>query len=177
MNEIVVTIIATGLSGIIAILLFLLQRKNEQLKIIKEKISDKKYESYNEVLTIFFDIFKSIKKFKNLNEKTLGNKIIDIKRFLLLYANDDILKKFFEWNETSQNEENKLAQFEKYLELIILIRKDMGNPDTKLTTDEILRSLSDSKETYMELKRLISLKNIPNNDQQNIPISGQQQKH
>ena len=166
MNDILVAIIATGLSGTIAILLFVLQRKNEQLKIIKEKVSDKKYEAYNNVLTIFFDIFKNVKKLKNLNEKTLGNKIIDIKKFLLLYANDDILKKFFEWNKTSQNEGNNLAQFEKYLELIILIRKDMGNPDTKITTDEILRSFADSEETYIQLKFLISSKNIPNSDQE-----------
>lgn len=164
MDENIVTIIAAGLSGIVAVLLFILQRKNEQLKIIKEKISDKKYEAYNEVLSIFFDLFKNVKILKNLNEKHLGNKIIDLKKFLVLYANDDILKKFFEWNMSAQTEENRLAQFEQYLELMILIRKDMGNPDTKITTDEILRSLADSEETYLELKRLISLKGVSNND-------------
>jgi hypothetical protein len=173
MDENIVTIIAAGLSGIVAILLFILQRKNEQLKIIKEKISDKKYEAYNEVLSIFFDLFKNVKNFKNLNEKQLGNKIIDLKKFLVLYANDDILKKFFEWNKSAQTEENRLAQFEQYLELMILIRKDMGNPDTKITTDEILRSLADSEETYLELKRLISLKGVSNNDQDNNPKTEQ----
>ncbi|MDP3443005.1 MAG: hypothetical protein Q8T08_09125 [Ignavibacteria bacterium] len=171
MNENIVTIIAAGLSGIIAILLFLLQRKNEQLKIVKEKISDKKYEAYNEVLSIFFDLFKSAKNLKNVNEKNLGIKIIDLKKFLLLYANDEILKKFFEWNKSAQMEGNRLAQFEKYLELMILIRKDMGNPDTKITKDELLRSLADSDQTYIELKRLISLKNIDNIEKQSIPIS------
>ena len=169
MSENTVTIIsacfATGLSGVVAFLLFLLQRKNEQLKIVKEKISDKKHDAYNEVLTIFFDLFKSTKNFKNVNEKQLGSKIIDLKKFLLLYANDDILRKFFEWNKSAQTGENKLAQFDTYLELMILIRKDMGNPDTKITTDEVLRSLADSEETYIELKRLISLKNIDNKEQ------------
>lgn len=169
MNENIVTIIAAGLSGIVAILLFILQRKNEKLKIIKEKISDKKYEAYNDVLSIFFDLFKNVKNFKNLNEKQLGNKIIDLKKFLVLYANDDILKKFFEWNKSAQTEENRLAQFEQYLELMILIRKDMGNPDTKITADEILRSLADSEGTYLEMKRLISLKGVSNNDQDNNP--------
>lgn len=171
MNENIVTIIATGLSGIIAILLFLLQRKNEQLKIVKEKISDKKYEAYNEVLSIFFDLFKSAKNIKNVNEKNLGIKIIDLKKFLLLYANDEILKKFFEWNKSAQMEGNRLAQFEKYLELMILIRKDMGNPDTKITKDELLRSLADSDETYNELKRLISLKTADNIEKQSNLIS------
>jgi hypothetical protein len=173
MNDNIVTIIAAGLSGIVAILLFILQRKNEQLKIIKEKISDKKYEAYNEVLSIFFDLFKNVKNFKNLNEKQLGNKIIDLKKFLVLYANDDILKKFFEWNKSAQTEENRLVQFEQYLELMILIRKDMGNPDTKITTDEILRSLADSEKTYLELKRLISLKGVSSNDQDNNPKTEQ----
>lgn len=170
MDENIVTIIAAGLSGLVAILLFLLQRKNEQLKIIKEKISDKKYEAYNEVLSIFFDLFKSAKNLKNVNEKNLGNKIIDLKKFLLLYANDDILNKFFEWNKSAQMEENRLAQFEKYLELMILIRKDMGNPDTKITPDELLRSLADSDETFIEIKRLISLKNFDNIEKQSILI-------
>lgn len=170
MNENIVTIIAAGLSGIVAILLFLLQRKNEQLKIVKEKISDKKYEAYNQVLSIFFDLFKSVKNLKNVNEKQLSNKIIDLKKFLLLYANDDILRKFFDWNKSAQTEENRLAQFDKYLELMILIRKDMGNPDTKITTDEVLRSLADSEETYLELKRLISSKNIDNKELQNNQV-------
>lgn len=170
MNENIVTIIAAGLSGIVAILLFLLQRKNEQLKIVKEKISDKKYEAYNQVLSIFFDLFKSVKNLKNVNEKQLPNKIIDLKKFLLLYANDDILRKFFDWNKSAQTEENRLAQFDKYLELMILIRKDMGNPDTKITTDEVLRSLADSEETYLELKRLISSKNIDNKELQNNQV-------
>lgn len=170
MNENIVTIIAAGLSGIVAILLFLLQRKNEQLKIVKEKISDKKYEAYSQVLTIFFDLFKSVKNFKNVNDKQLVNKIIDLKKFLLLYANDDILRKFFEWSNSAQKDENKLAQFGKYLELMILIRKDMGNPDTKITTNEVLRSLANSEETYIELKRLISLKNIDNKEQQNTQV-------
>jgi|AntRauTorckE6833_2_1112554.scaffolds.fasta_scaffold24236_2 hypothetical protein len=165
MNENIVTIFAAGLSGIVAILLFILQRKNEQLKIIKEKISDKKYEAYNEVLTIFFDLFKSVKNLKNINEKNLVNKIIDLKKFLILYANDDILKKFFEWSNSIQTEENKLAQFDKYIELMILIRKDMGNPDTKITIDEVLRSMVNSDETYMELKSLISSKKIDNKEQ------------
>ena len=170
MNENIVTIIAAGLSGIVAILLFLLQRKNEQLKIVKEKISDKKYEAYNQVLSIFFDLFKSVKNLKNVNEKQLPNKIIDLKKFLLLYANDDILRKFFDWNKSAQTEENRLAQFDKYLELMILIRKDMGNPDTIITTDEVLRSLADSEETYLELKRLISSKNIDNKELQNNQV-------
>ena len=165
MNENIVTIFAAGLSGIVAILLFILERKNEQLKIIKEKISDKKYEAYNEVLTIFFDLFKSVKNLKNINEKNLVNKIIDLKKFLILYANDDILKKFFEWSNSIQTEENKLAQFDKYIELMILIRKDMGNPDTKITIDEVLRSMVNSDETYMELKSLISSKKIDNKEQ------------
>lgn len=166
MNENIVTIIAAGLSGVVAILIFLLQRKNEQLKIVKEKISDKKFEAYNEVLTIFFDLFKSAKNLKDVKEKDLVSKIIDLKKFLLLYANDDILKKFFEWNNSAQLGGNGLAQIEKYLQLMILIRKDMGNPDTKISTDELLRSMADSDETYSKLKRRISLKNIDNIGQQ-----------
>ena len=50
----------------------------------------------------------------------------------------------------------------------------MGNPDTKLTTDELLRSLADSEETYALLKDIISSKNIPSNAQENIPKQEQQ---
>ena len=107
---------------------------------------------------------------KNVNEKQLVNKIIDLKKFLLLYANDEILRKFFEWNNSLQSGGNSLAQFDTYLELMILIRKDMGNPDTKITRDEILRSIADSEETYLELKRIISSKNIDNKEQQNTQV-------
>ena len=94
MNESIVTILAAGLSATVAILLFVLQHKNEQLKIIKEKVSEKKYEAYNEVLTIFFDVFKEIKEYKKFKPNELPNRIIDAKKLLIIYATDEILFKF-----------------------------------------------------------------------------------
>lgn len=158
------TIIAAGLSATVAILLFIIRQKNEQLHLIQSKVSDKKYETYNEVLSIFFDLFKSVKDFKKLKNNELPTRIIDAKKLLILYANDKILGQFFDWSIQAQqpdNPQNILA----YLDLIILIRKDMGNPDTTLTREQLLRTIVNSDQTYEELLKLISTKNISNNSQ------------
>lgn len=155
------TIIAAGLSATVAVLLFIIRQKNEQLQLIQSKVSDKKFETYSEVLSIFFDVFKSVKDFKKLKNNELPTRLIDAKKLLILYANDKILGQFFDWNAQAQLQDNP-QHFLAYLDLIILIRKDMGNPDTTLTREQLLRSISNSDQTYDELLKLISTKNISN---------------
>ena len=157
MNESIVTILAAGLSATVAILLFVLQHKNEQLKIIKEKVSEKKYEAYNEVLTIFFDVFKEIKEYKKFKPNELPNRIIDAKKLLIIYATDEILFKFFEWNVETEKPNNSY-NLAVYLDLIVLIRKDMGHPKSTLTKEHVLRSICNSDKTYEELKDIILTK-------------------
>ena len=56
MFESILKIIGLISTILIPILLFSLNRKNEKLRMIQNKVSDKKYETYVEFYSLFFDI-------------------------------------------------------------------------------------------------------------------------
>ncbi len=83
---------------------------------------------------------------------------MDVKRDLILYGNDKIIKKFFEW------EDNQLKQGYRLLnwaELAAIARKDMGNRWTIVSADDILRSLFNDKNEYIEFKNEFILRKNP----------------
>lgn len=83
-------------------------------------------------------------------------KLIDIKKELFIYAPDNIVNKFTEWNCYINNKPNDFKQMMIFLELFVLIRKDMGNKKTKIKEDDILRSIIPSDEEFEKLKIILN---------------------
>lgn len=108
------------------ILGFIIKVQHDKILSIKNQISDRKYNVYNEIFSIFFDIMREGKGFtKKLKPNDLPDRIIKVKKDLLIYGTDEIIKKFTEWNVNCNNP-NQMLNFQNYLALFILIRKDMG---------------------------------------------------
>lgn len=86
-----------------------------------------------------------LKEDKGLITSTKGEflaKYIDIKKNLLLLGSDEIIKKFSEFDKGILSEDlNAMHKIKNWLDLFLLIRKDSGNPKTKLTIDDILRNI------------------------------------
>ena len=73
-----------------------------------------------------------------------------VKRDLILYGNDKMVNKFFEWEDN----QNKTAyRLWNWAELAAIARKDMGNRWTRVNADKILRSLFDNKQEYEKFKK------------------------
>jgi len=127
-----------------------LKIQSDKIREIKSKLSDKKYQTYHEILSILFDLISQTKKIKSISEDEILLRILNIKRDLILYGNDKMVNKFFEW----ENNQVKTAyRLWNWAELAAIARKDMGNRWTKINADKILRSLFKSKEEYMEFKK------------------------
>jgi hypothetical protein len=146
----ILSIIATGFG-------FIIKEQKEKIKNIQNQLSDKKYRVYHEIYAIFFDIFKQQKgltKEDKINNLTI--RLIDIKKDLFIYAPDHVVKKFLEWNSivTGSSETNR--HFKIFLELFVLIRKDMGHLKTGITDEDILRSIMSSEEDFQKLKKSIT---------------------
>lgn len=137
------------LSGLILILVTVLKMSHDRYREIKLKLSDKKYETYSEIITILFDMVNRQKKLIQITDDAILLRMLNVKRNLILYGNDKIIRKFFEW------EENQLTgkRLWNWAELVALVRKDMGNRWTKITADDILKSLLASNENYEDFKR------------------------
>jgi hypothetical protein len=136
--------IITGLLSLtVPFLLYRIQRQNEELKSIREKLSDKKFKSYTDIFDLFFGLFK-----KNLNPKGVDKKLVselmEIQKNFMIYASDDVLHKYIEWKNSTGK--FALGHMIPLLEIFPLIRKDMGNKDTTLEPKDILKVLMLSTE-------------------------------
>ncbi|MCE8612750.1 hypothetical protein J8L08_14565 [Bacteroides fragilis] len=137
------------------ILGFIIKTQHDKILSIKNQISDRKYNVYNEIFSIFFDIMREGKGFtKKLKPNDLPDRIINVKKDLLIYGTDEIIKKFTEWNVNCNNP-NQMLNFQNYLALFILIRKDMGYKKSKLTEKDILRIIMGDDDEYKKFLELM----------------------
>lgn len=146
------------LSAVSLTLVTLLKIKSDKIRDIKAKLSDKKYSTYHEILTILFDLINQTKGLKNVSEDEVLKRVMDVKRDLILYGNDKIIKKFFEWEDNQLKQEYRLWN---WAELAAIARKDMGNRWTRVSADDILRSLFNDKTEYIEFKNEFILRKKP----------------
>lgn len=134
---------------------YIIKNQYEKIKEIKSQLSEKKYDLYLKIYSVFFELVE--KKSKNKNpEKKIENLVSEIKKEMFIYAPDNIVKNFLEWNNNDLNEENTLKRLDFFNELLILIRKDMGNPKSKITKDDLIRSVLSSKEEFLKFKESVS---------------------
>ena len=137
------------------ILGFIIKVQHDKILSIKNQISDRKYNVYNEIFSIFFDIMREGKGFtKKLKPNDLPDRNIKVKKDLLIYGTDEIIKKFTEWNVNCNNP-NQMLNFQNYLALFILIRKDMGYKKSKLTEKDILRIIMGDDDEYKKFLELM----------------------
>lgn len=152
-SDIVITILgmlATGLG-------FIIKEQREKIKKIQDQLSDKKYTLYHEIISVFFDLLSMQKKLKTEKEVNAVARLLEVKKDMIFYAPDNVLKKFLDWNR-SLSDSDKFKQFNNFLDLFILIRKDMGNQKTIVTKDDILRLIMISDEDFLEIKNKIENK-------------------
>lgn len=153
LSEILVAILIIISSG----LGYIIKEQKEEMKSIKSQLSVEKYKLYYDTYSIFFDIIKSENGLKKQSIDTIGKKIIDIKKNLLIYAPDSIVKKFIEWNRFTSNNQGDLRHAKIFLELFILIRKDMGHPKTQINEIDILKLIMATDIEIEQMKQIIEL--------------------
>lgn len=132
-----------------------LKIQSDKIRDIKSKLSDKKYQAYHEILSILFDLINQTKKLTSISEDELLLRIINVKRDLILYGNDKMVAKFFEWED---NQLKSAYRLWNWAELAAIARKDMGNRRTKVNADKILRSLFNNSDDYVSFKKEFILK-------------------
>ena len=140
-SEIILGGISIFLTVVIAILGWIMQRKIEQIKIMENQLSDKKYNAYADLVGIFFSILKNIKKEKDTNQKVLMDKMLESKKNIFMYGSDKVVMAFSKWLCSSTTGENNEQQMNKFLELMIEIRKDMCGRSSKITKYDLLLNL------------------------------------
>jgi hypothetical protein len=144
----VLTLVAAGLG-------YVIKEQFDKIKTIQNQLSDKKYKVYHEIYSVFFDLLKQQKGLQKKNDNTLVVQLIDIKKDLFIYAPDNIVKKFMEWNGYINNHSGDIKHIVVFLDLFVLIRKDMGQHKTEITSLDILRSTMTTDEEFENMKKLL----------------------
>ena len=134
---------------------YIIKEQREKIKIIQNQLSDKKYKAYHELYSIFFDVFKQEKDIQEKNESEIINRLIDLKKDLLIYAPDTILNGFLNWNNYISNHPNDIKHIHLFLKICILIRKDMGQSKSRITEMDILRSIMTTDEEFDKFKLML----------------------
>ena len=114
------------------------------------QLSEKRYSAYAKLYDFFYEMFKVQKDNKNTNNKEMRNKLLDAKKELIMYASDDVV---FALNKylSSLTDTNVATQLDYFLDIMLLIRKDMcGN--SKVSRDDILLNLIQDKSEMQKLK-------------------------
>lgn len=127
-----------------------LKIQSDKIRDIKSKLSDKKYQTYHEILAILFDLINQTKNLKSVSEDEVLLRVMNVKRDLILYGNDKMVNKFFEWED---NQLKRAYRLWNWAELAAIARKDMGNRWTRVNADKILRSLFENKLEYEDFKK------------------------
>ena len=111
-------------------------KKLDELKIQTEK----KMQTYDKLLNFFNSA--AIKNQKEINTKARLEIVID----LIKFAPDEIVKKFlFFWNK-AKKELEKVDLTPIYNDILLLIRKDLGYKNTKISGNDIMELLISDKD-------------------------------
>lgn len=147
-------IIVPACSGIIVFLSWRNNRKTEQLKILQERLNEKKHEAYAMAVSMFYNILKDSRTNRKMDFQKQMDAMTDIKRDIFMYGSDDVFRAFNIWllHSTKQNEEDQTIQFEAFLNFVLEIRKDLCGGDTSITAKDILVNLTQNEE---DAKRLV----------------------
>ena len=152
--NVILGFISLAISLLCAYLGALLHRKTERIKIMEGQLSDKRYSAYAKLYDFFYEMFKNTKDNRNINNKDMRNKLLDAKKELIMYGTDEVI---FALNNylSSLTETNTYRQLDSFLDVMLLIRKDMCGK-TKINRDAILLNIMQDKKELLKFKKMES---------------------
>jgi len=131
------TIIPIILTAIIGGIGWLLKDEKERRREIEKQLSEKKYNVYIRIIELFFSVVNGVRMKKDLPTDDLVNTLMKIMEELLVYGSDSVVKKFSYWKRHA-GENDGIGAIVVFAEIILEIRKDMGQPESKVDIDDLL---------------------------------------
>lgn len=150
-QDLIIAILAIIIPAVVTVAGIIIARQTEKLRTMREQLSEKKYKAYADAVKMFYSVLKDIKSNKQTNTSDTMQKMIDMKRDIFMYGSDKVFKAFNLWLLKTGSSDSK-AQFAAFLDFVLVeMRKDLCNNKTKLTKEDILINLTQSKEETLKL--------------------------
>lgn len=108
--------------------------------------------AYADLVGMFYNILKDVKKEKKSDSTTMTERMLEAKKDLFIYGSDEVFRKFNEWlcYTNEYKDDNKHMKY--FLELMLLIRKDMRNNKTFITKTDIMINLIQNRKEVEQMK-------------------------
>ena len=117
---------------------WLYRHERERRVEVERQLSDKKYGAYMEIINIFFDLLKDVKLDRSQNQDALISRMMDANKELIIYGSDEVVDSYLRWMTEARS---GVVDMEKFGDIVISVRRDMGNPNTRLESHDILRMM------------------------------------
>lgn len=149
-QENIIALLSVLISAIVAVAGIIIARQTEKLRTMREQLSEKKYKAYADAFTMFYSVLKDAKAHRVTNSDEMMDRMIDIKRDILMYGSDNVFETFNKWLLAS-NGINSKEQFSAFLDFVLEMRKDLCNNKTRLNKHDLLLNLTQSEEEARKL--------------------------
>lgn len=117
--------------------IWMYQHEKQKRTNIEKNLSEKKYEVYMELITLFFEAILNVKKgIENSTDQI--DRMTNLNKEIIIYGSDEVIKILYLWTKKAREKSNNLKYFG---DILIAIRKDMGYPKTKISGDDFLKQL------------------------------------
>lgn len=117
---------------------WLYKHERERRGAAERQVSERKYNAYIKLLDIFFDGLKEIRTGQRKPERKRMEQMLDANKDIILFGSDDVFRIYSSWLLEVRTGVNDM---EKFGDLIVAVRHDMGHPRSRITGDDILRHL------------------------------------
>lgn len=136
---------------------WLYRHERERREEIERQLSEEKYKAYIALIETFFGMLKAQALGRKPPAQTdLIERMFDANQQLILYGSDDVVRIYQTFLHEARNQ---VVDMQRFGELIVAIRRDMGNAATKITSEDVLRQLItdfDQAKERGELRRTIT---------------------
>lgn len=93
-QDVLNTLLTVFVPAIVAVAGIVIAWQTEKLRTMREQLSEKKYNAYADAVKMFYSILKDTKAHRATNNDEMMDRMIDIKRDILVYGSDDVFKAF-----------------------------------------------------------------------------------
>ena len=148
-------VLAILLGALLAAIGALWRHERQRRVDVERQLSERKYGAYIALLNVFFDSFKADRRGKPLEETELVDRMIDVNKDLMIYGAEDVVTLYHKWTLEMRA---GTVEIERLGDLVVAIRRDMGHPKTKISSEDVLRQLItdyDAAKARGELKQRI----------------------
>ena len=137
----IITIVGSIVVSVITNKTILRKTKEEIDILFKKKYNEKRWDLYTEFITLTQAMISSIHD-SNIPFHSFAQNLSGIGTKVMLISSDDVVKKYGSWRILSDvNGVGDLESLKKLFELINSMRIDLGNVESELGLDELLKTI------------------------------------